>query len=206
MLKNNKNKIINIFFILLKLYNMSNNNNDDINIMKKIRNDLPKKVKDFLYKIEDNLETDLYYYGSINRPDYHHGKSDIDIAIFTDNFNSTILKLQNILKVKYSDFDKVKWMLYGNNINGYKIKCSKFIDIKCEIAIYDNKDKNIVIDDLKNYNYVPWYILYCLFILKTFHYTIPIIPHKNYVSLKIFLFNTLNNKNTNYSVIKQNNK
>jgi predicted nucleotidyltransferase len=183
-----------------------NTNNNDIEKMKNIRNDLPKKVKDFLYKIGDYLETDLYFYGSINRPDYHHGQSDIDIAIFTDNFNSTIFKLQNILHVKYEDFDKVDWILNGLNIIGYKIKCGKFIDIKCEIAIYDNKNKNIVIDDLKNYNYVPWYIQYSLFVLKTFHYTIPIISHKNYISSKVFLFNTLNNKNANYNVIKQNKK
>jgi predicted nucleotidyltransferase len=184
--------------------NTNNENEMNINRMKYMRNDLPKKVKDFLYKIGDYLETDLYYYGSVNRPDYHHGQSDIDIAIFTDNFKSTIFKLQHILHVKYEDFDKVEWILNDYKINGYKIKCEKFIDIKCEIAIYDNNFKKIVLDDLKNYNYVPWYIQYSLYILKTLHYTFPIISKKEYLKYKVFLFNTLTyKKKSNFHVIKQ---
>ena len=184
---------------------ITNNNENEINRMKYMRNDLPKKVKDFLYKLGDYLDTDLYYYGSINRPDYHHGKSDIDIAIFTDNFNSTLSKLQHILHVEKDDFDKVKWILNDTKINGYKIKCEKFIDIKCEIAIYDNNQKNIVLQDLKQYNYVPWYIQSSLYILKTLHYTFPIISTKSYLSYKVFLFNTLTyKKDSNFHVTKQN--
>jgi hypothetical protein len=184
---------------------ITDNNENEINRMKYMRNDLPKKVKDFLYKLGDYLDTDLYYYGSINRPDYHHGKSDIDIAIFTDNFNSTLSKLQHILHVEKNDFDKVKWILNDTKINGYKIKCEKFIDIKCEIAIYDNSQKNIVLQDLKQYNYVPWYIQSSLYILKTLHYTFPIISTKSYLRYKVFLFNTLTyKKDSNFHVIKQN--
>ena len=178
--------------------------NDEINKMKRIRPDLPKNVKDFLYKLNDYLDTDLYFYGSINRPDYHHGKSDIDIAIFSDNMNSTISKLQHILHVKTDDFDKVKWNLNGYDINGYKIKCGKFIDIKCEIAIYDINFKNIVLNDLKNYNLVPWYIQSSLYILKTLHYTIPILSNKTYLQYKVYLFNKLTyKKDSKFQVKKQ---
>ena len=90
--------------------------------MNTIRDDLPKDFKNFFKRLENYLDTDLYFYGSINRDDYVHDKSDIDIAIFTDNEYSTMAKLQHFLKVKRNAFDKVVWKLEGKMIYGYKIK------------------------------------------------------------------------------------
>ena len=53
--------------------------------MNAIRDDFPKEVKDFFKRLENYLDDELYFYGSVNRSDYIHGKSDIDVAIFTDN-------------------------------------------------------------------------------------------------------------------------
>ena len=53
--------------------------------MNNIRNDFPPDLKKFFYDLKNYLDTDLYFYGSVNRPDYVHDKSDIDIGIFTDN-------------------------------------------------------------------------------------------------------------------------
>jgi hypothetical protein len=187
---------------------MNLENDTEINKMKRIRYDLPKNVKEFLYKLSEYLDTDLYFYGSINRPDYIHGKSDIDIAIFSYNLKSTITKLQHVLHVNEKDFDKIKWNLNGFNINGYKIKCNneaeKIMDIKCEIAIYDSNFKKIVLNDLKNYNYVPWYIQSSIYVLKTLHYTFPIISNKTYLKYKVYLFNKLTyKKDSKFQVIKQ---
>ena len=90
--------------------------------MNTIRNDLPQKTKDFFKKMENYLDTELFFYGSVTRSDYIPGKSDIDIAVFTDNENSIISKLQHFVHVKRSDFDKVIWKLDGNMIYGYKLK------------------------------------------------------------------------------------
>ena len=90
--------------------------------MNKIRNDFPPDVKKFFNDLQNYLDTDLYFYGSVNRSDYIHNKSDIDIAIFTDNEYSTMAKLQHYLHVKRSDFDKVVWKLDGKLLYGYKIK------------------------------------------------------------------------------------
>ena len=70
--------------------------------MNKIRDDFPENIKDFFVNLQNYLDTDLYFYGSVNRSDYVHGKSDIDVAIFTDNEYSTITKLQHFLHVKRS--------------------------------------------------------------------------------------------------------
>ena len=173
--------------------------------MNTIRDDFPKDVKDFFKRLENYLDTDLYFYGSVNRSDYVHNKSDIDIAIFTDNEYSTITKLQHFLHVKQNAFDKVIWKLDGKMIYGYKIKCEKYRDIKCEIAIYNNDFKNILIKEISQYNSVPPHIAILLFILKTMYYTFPIISQQTYSSYKRYIFNEimLQKKNTVFLLLKQ---
>ena len=88
--------------------------------MNTIRDDFPNNVKKFFTKLQNYLDTELYFYGSVNRPDYVHGKSDIDVAIFTDNEKSIMVKIQHFLHLKSNSFDKVVWKLYGKlirNIN-----------------------------------------------------------------------------------------
>jgi predicted nucleotidyltransferase len=90
--------------------------------MNEINNELPTDIKNFFNRLKNYLDTDLYFYGSVTRSDYVPGKSDIDVAIFTDNEYSTMSKLQHFLHVKRSDFDKVVWKLNSKMIYGYKIK------------------------------------------------------------------------------------
>lgn len=173
--------------------------------MNTIRDDFPKEVKDFFKRLENYLDTELYFYGSVNRPDYVHGKSDIDVGIFTDNEYSVMNKLQHFLHVKRDAFDKVVWKINGKVIYGYKIKCDNYIDIKCEIAIYNNDFKETILKEIIQYNSVPPYIAILLFILKTLHYTFPIISSKTYMVYKRFIFNVLllNKKNTVFFLLKQ---
>jgi predicted nucleotidyltransferase len=170
-----------------------------------MRSDFPQKTKDFFKRMENYLDTDFYYYGSVNRPDYVHDKSDIDIAIFTDNEYSTMAKLQHYLHVKRSDFDKVVWKVYGKLLYGYKIKCDKFIDIKCEIAIYNNEYKDFLLPEIKQYNSVPMHVGFLLFILKTLHYTFPIISQQTYATYKRYIFNNimLDKRESVFLILKQ---
>ncbi len=115
--------------------------------MNGIRDDFPKELNDFFKQLENYIETELYFYGSVKRTDYVHNKSDIDVAVFTDNEYSMMAKLQHFLKVKQNAFDKVVWKLNGKMIYGYKINCEKYIDLKCEIAIYNNDFKDEIINE-----------------------------------------------------------
>ena len=115
--------------------------------MNNIRNDFPPDLKKFFNDLKNYLDTDLYFYGSVNRSDYVHGKSDIDIAIFTDNEHSVMTKLQHYLHVKRNAFDKLVWKLYGKMVYGYKIKCDDYIDINCEIVIYNNDFKETLMNE-----------------------------------------------------------
>lgn len=159
--------------------------------MNTVRDDFPKEVKDFFKRLEEYLDTDLYFYGSVNRQDYVHGKSDIDVAIFTDNEQSIMIKLQHFLHVAPSAFDKIVWKLDGMMLYGYKIKCEKYITIKCEIAIYNNDFKDLYMKHIKQYNSFPFHIAILLFIIKTMYYTFSIISHDTYSAYKRYIFNEL---------------
>lgn len=176
--------------------------------MNAIRDDFSPKLKRFFVNLQDYLDTDLYFYGSVNRPDYVHGKSDIDIAIFTDNEYSIMSKLQHYLHVPKKAFDKVVWKLEGTMIYGYKIKCEKYVSLndikKCEIAIYNNDFKDILLNDMQSYNKIPFHISVLLFILKTMYYTIPIISSNTYSLYKRYIFNKImiNKQNTVFFLMK----
>lgn len=171
-----------------------------------MRNDFNPKLKQFFINLQNYLDTELYFYGSVNRSDYVHDKSDIDIAIFTDNEYSIMTKLQHYLHVKPNTFDKIVWKLEGTIVYGYKIKCDKYTDSKCEIAIYNNDFKQIILKDMCKYNSIPFHIGILLFILKTLHYTFPILSSKTYSACKRVVFNQImiNKKNTSFVLLKQN--
>ena len=159
--------------------------------MNRVRDDFPPDVKKFFIDLKNYLDTDLYFYGSVNRSDYIHGKSDIDVAVFTDNEYSMIAKIQHFLHVKRDAFDKLVWKLQGRIIYGYKIKCDKYTNSKCEIVIYNNEFKDFLLKEMQSYDKVPFHVGILLFILKTLHYTLGLISNKTYVDYKRYVFNNI---------------
>ena len=174
--------------------------------MNKIRNDFNPDLKNFFINLQNYLDTELYFYGSVNRSDYIHNKSDIDIAIFTDNEYSVMTKLQHYLHVKRDAFDKIVWKIEGTIVYGYKIKCDKYTDSKCEISIYNNDFKEIILKDISKGISIPLHIEILLCILKTLYYTFPILSSNTYSLYKRFIFNTIivNKKDTSFVLLKQN--
>lgn len=169
-----------------------------------IRQDLPRFIKDFFYNLKNYLDTDLYFYGSINRSDYIHGKSDIDLAIFTDNEYSIINQLQHFLHASKSEFRKVIWKLEGEMIYGFKIKCDPNLlnGAECEIAIYNNDFKDLLLFEFQRNDNVPLLLFIMLYILKIFYYKIPIMSKKTYANCKKYLFNkVMNNKDSEFLLI-----
>jgi predicted nucleotidyltransferase len=91
--------------------------------METTKNKISPYAKQFFDKLSSYLETKLYFYGSVQRNDYFPNSSDIDVDIFTDNESSTILKLQNFLKVKRSDFKRIVYRLHRTDqlVTGTKL-------------------------------------------------------------------------------------
>jgi len=162
--------------------------------METTRNKLTKEQKKIFDGLSDYLETKLYYYGSIQRPDYMQGKSDIDVDIFTDNESSTMAKLQHYLHIEKKSFKKVLWKLRNHNselVIGYKVKY-KSDHLKAEFAIYNEKYKKYILEEHNSKIDLPFYFTWFLNLLKILYYQLNILPKPYFAYLK--------NKTINYAV------
>ena len=167
-----------------------------------MRSDFPQKTKDFFKRMENYLDTDFYYYGSVNRPDYVHDKSDIDIAIFTDNEYSLMSKLQHYLHLNKKDFKKFVYIIGNDTTTGYKVKYKNDEEnINVEFSIYNEKFRHIIIKDHTRKFVLPFYITCLLCILKTFFYTLPILSKSFYADGKKWILNTLYSPEVNTQFI-----
>ena len=170
------------------------------------KNNMPKNARIFFDKLQNYLDTKVYYYGSIQRFDYLPECSDIDAAVFTDNFESTILKLQHFLNVKKKDSFKkfiIKLDAFNNIAYGYKIKYEDKDDtFTAEIAIYNIKDKKKALEEQITKCDIPIYISILLYILKNLYYRFHILPFNVFFSLKKFCLNILvNGKQSEYILL-----
>lgn len=156
----------------------------------KTKNEIPVYAKNFFNKIENYLNTKIYYFGSVQRSDYFFGVSDIDTCLFTKNESATILKLQNLLNKPKHAFKKVvnylptsKKIVYGH-VLFYKDKEHKF---STDICIYDEKYKEYVLKDNQFKIDIPFYISFLLLIVKTLHYQLHLLskPMYNYLKKRI---------------------
>ena len=169
--------------------------------MNSIREDLPDNVKKLVNKINNYLDTEIYFYGSVLRSDYIPGKSDIDTAIFTDNEYSTISKLQHVLHVKSNNFKKVIWKLNDDTIYGYKIKLKNFKP-EIEIAIYNNNFKDILIKEFMSpVINPPLLVVICLYILKFLYYRLSLISKGNYIKMKGYVQNNMMGKISHFFLL-----
>ena len=168
--------------------------------MNTIPSKLPRDVQDLFKRIENYLDTELYFYGSVTRSDYIHNKSDIDVAVFTDNEYSDINKLQHILGLHQNSIRKIVWKLNGKMIYGYKINITH---IKCELSIFNNDFKEVIVNDYTKPNKRQSFMVHTMWwISKIFYYQIPLIPKQIYVDLKKFIMNKIIfKKDSEYRVI-----
>jgi len=157
-----------------------------------IKNNIPIETETILNKFSEYLDTKLYFFGSIQRSDYFHNKSDIDIDIFTVNVNTTIYKIQHFFQVSKKDFKRFYMRLGANNrlVDGYKIKIVRpEYNLKCELLIYDEKFKEGVIATHKRKNSLAFYQNFLLYILKVCHYYLYFFDSSSYYKLKQKILN-----------------
>lgn len=157
--------------------------------MDKLKDDIPDNVKLFFTNLSNVLDNDLYFYGSVQRVDYVHGLSDIDVGILTDNEYSIMKKLQYYLNIDKNDFFKVAWKIKNNYVYGYKVRYkNKKENIRAEFAIFNNKFRDLIWKEHLNTLYVPFYGIIMLYILKLFYYTLGLIDRKTFQTIKRYIF------------------
>jgi hypothetical protein len=160
--------------------------------METTKNKMDDYAKKFFLKLGNYLDTQVYYFGSIQRNDYFPGKSDIDVDLFTVNDSSIIFKLQNFLgleKYKFKNFvyklHKTKKIVYGHKVK-YEDPTNNFF---AEISIYHEKDKEAVLIEHNSKAILPFYVTWLLIILKIFYYNLDILSEDIYSYFKNILMN-----------------
>ena len=186
--------------------------------METTKNKLPNYVNQYFNNLKIYLDGDtILYYGSVQRNDYFHGESDIDVAIFCDNEQSTINKLLNYIRKPKYKVKKIVWQLsttnkfvYGNKVSYTYINNNNPNEtIRIEFAIYNNKFKKDITSIHKRKFILPWYISLYLYILKFIFYRLQILSLDSYKNLKNYalskgigmpkeLFLVLDNNNSFY--------
>jgi len=163
--------------------------------MTKTRNKLPDTTNNFLSNLSEYLQTQLYFYGSVQRNDFFLGNSDIDVDIFTPNEKGIVNKLSNYLQIDKKDFKKIVWqndkkrMIYGYK----KYYKNESLNLKIEFSIYNEKYKN---DVLKSHEYktnLPLHIVILLYLLKFLYYKLDMIDSKTYRKYKHYILTDLIN-------------
>ena len=157
--------------------------------METTRNKLTDDEYMFFKNLSGYLETQIYFYGSVQRPDYFPGRSDIDIDIFTDNETATLSKLQHHLHIPKEKFKSFVGKLNNNRIvKGTKVMYkSQDEEFSAEISIYNEKYKDIVLYEHQSKSSLPFYITFCLVILKFLYYDLHLFPIEYYSPVKKWL-------------------
>ena len=166
------------------------------------KNELPQNVKTFFYNLSEYLDTPFLYFGSVQRSDYVHGKSDIDVDVFTDNEYSLMNKMQHYLHVSKKDFKKVIWIIKETTTYGYKLKYkNEKKNINAEFSIYNEKFKDLVLAEHNSKRLLPLYVSILLYILKFVYYQFPLLDKKTFNYLKRLLINNIFGKDGQFLVL-----
>ena len=173
--------------------------------METTRNKLTYDEKKFFYRLSNYLDTQLYYFGSVQRGDYFPSSSDIDVDIFSENENNTIIKLMNFLNVEKSEFKRFVWKLNTNNDKlayGYKLMYKNTEENFCvEFSIYNEKYKRHILYEHNSKKDIPLHATILLIIIKFLYYTLNILPKNWYTESKKFILSTLIFKKDDHFVV-----
>jgi len=173
--------------------------------METTKNKLSSNEKIFFYRLSNYLDTKLYYFGSVQRGDYFPSSSDIDIDIFTDNENNTIIKLMNFLNVERKDFKRLVWTLNNHNkqlAHGYKLMYKNIENKFCvEFSIYNEKYKKQILYEHNDKQDLPFYATILLVIIKFLYYKLNIIPEEWYTNAKRFILSIMIFKKEDHFVV-----
>jgi hypothetical protein len=153
--------------------------------METTNNKLREKEYNFFYRLKNDLDTKIYFYGSIQRSDYIAGESDIDVDIFTNDEQGMMVKLGHYLKKDKSKFKKIVWRLRDNRlVIGYKIMYHDKDGFNVEFSIYNERYKEEILREHKQKMKINILATFILYILKGIYYKLRIINQPTYAYIK----------------------
>ena len=164
--------------------------NDYKNEFIDIKYRMPVKTKIFFKKLENYLDNEINYFGSIRRWDYLPNSSDIDAVIFVNDEKSIINKIQNYLNLPNYSFNKIYNFipLCNKVVTGYKyVIKDKPNNFKADLLIYNKKYEDCVTKDATQISNMPFLFSIIFYLLKKlFNYNL--LPKEMFLYIKRLLF------------------
>jgi len=161
-------------------------------MMEKYKDRLDDYKYNFLLDLQNHLNQDFIFFGSINRLDYFKNNSDIDIAIITENTHSVLFKIQHYLNVDKTNIKKIYQQFNKkttNIVRGYKIKYKDVENnFKFDLVVYDEKYRPFVLDNIYKHNTMPIVLSALLCILKFLFYKLYLFPKSFFMQIKNAIF------------------
>ena len=163
--------------------------------LEEVKDKLGKNQYNYFLQIKEQIDLPLYFLGSITRCDYIKGKSDLDIEVFTDNFDSTILKMEYLFDYYQRKRTRNFIVFKINNIpiSGYKYYFKdKQRNICFDFTIYNKSSKNIVLHHRIIEKNLPYLLSLFLVMIKILYYHLSIINNSIYSYIKKYFWKLYN--------------
>jgi len=176
--------------------------------METTRNKLPMHIESFFQNLRAYIGVPLYYYGSVQRPDFLPSKSDIDVDIFSNNIKSMVTKLHHYLNRPLSKFHKTVMYMDKRVITGIKVFYKNIDNVgadeddnddkldksrqsfSAEFSIFNLNDKDSILKHHIRKFDLPYHITLMLMGIKLFYYQFGILNKKQYKSFKNIILST----------------
>jgi hypothetical protein len=155
--------------------------------LEEIKDKLSKNQYDYFLQLKEKIDLPLYFLGSITRYDYIKGKSDLDVEVFTDNIDSTVLKIEYLFDYYQRKKDKkfIIFKINNNPISGYKYYFKdKKLDLSFDFTIYNKACKNIVLHHRIIEKNIPFLFGIFLLMIKILYYYLSVINNNTYSYIK----------------------
>ena len=166
--------------------------------MEDIKERLGEYKYNFFKNLQNYLETELMFFGSVKRLDYFNNSSDYDIVVITDNVSNTLMRVKNYLHIDKNDVKKVYQNfreISPNLVIGHKIKYDDDKNnLSFDILIYDEKYRDIILKEMDDSNNMPFYMITILYILKCIYYNLGLMNSSYYIYIKRIIFSMYQNK------------
>ena len=163
--------------------------------LEEVKDKLGKNQYNYFLQIKEQIDLPLYFLGSITRCDYIKGKSDLDIEVFTDNFDSTILKMEYLFDYYQRKRTRNFIVFKINNIpiSGYKYYFKdKQQNICFDFTIYNKSSQNIVLHHRIIEKNIPYLLSLFLVMIKILYYHLSIINNSIYSYIKKYFWKLYN--------------
>jgi hypothetical protein len=166
--------------------------------MEDIKERLGEYKYNFFKNLQNYLETDLMFFGSVKRLDYFNNSSDFDVKVITDNVNNTLIRAKHYLQIDKNEVKKVYQNfreISSQLVIGHKIKYEDIENnFSFDILIYDEKYRDIILTEINCSNNIPFYMIFILYTLKIIYYNLGFINKEYYIYIKKFIFSMYQNK------------